>query len=127
MNFVDYTMTRLADDETREALFDQDALEGLLAAASDAETGSFEAPFVPLFERLSLGITLNRRSCIEGRWGELTDPQRNQLLVQWDGDSNAPLRVDALWQGAIAVQVGFSSAPCGTTGSSPGKRSPSAR
>ncbi len=108
MNFVDYTLTRLADDDTREALFDQDALEQLLAAAYDADEVSFDAPFVPLFERLSLGISLNRRSSIEGRWGELTDPQRNLLQVQWDGDSNAPLRVDALWQGAIAVQVGGS-------------------
>jgi hypothetical protein len=108
MNFVDYTLTRLADDDTREAMFDQDALEQLLAAAYDADAVSFDAPFVPLFERLSLGISLNRRSCVEGRWGELTDPQRNQLLVQWDGDSSTPLRVDALWQGAIAAQAGGS-------------------
>jgi hypothetical protein len=106
MNFVDYTLARLANDGTREAMFDQDALQQLLAAAYDAEALSFEAPFVPLFERLTLGISLSRRSSIEGRWGELTDPQRNQLLVQWDGDASPPLRVDALWQGAIAAQVG---------------------
>lgn len=107
MNFVDYTLVRLADPQLRSSIFDQPALQQLLSTAYDTDSITVEGPFRALFDRFSVGLSMQRRTSIEGRWGEVSDPQRQHIVLHFDAnDSAATLRVDALWQGSIVANVG---------------------
>jgi hypothetical protein len=107
LDFVDYTLTRLADDDQRESILDQTALERLLVAGYDTDALELDGPFEPTFDRMSLGVSIDRKLSIEGHWGEMSAPQHNQFLMQWSGaEGGASLRVDVLWQGTIVAQAG---------------------
>ena len=107
MNFVDYTLVRLAEPESRLSIFDQAALQVLLSAAYDTDLLALEGPFQPLFDRFSVGLSMRPRMSIEGRWGEVSDPQHHHIVLQFDAtDSASTLRVDALWQGSVNASLG---------------------
>lgn len=107
MNFADLTLTRLADPDLRASIFGQDALQQILAAGYEVEPAALEGPLTAVFDRLSLALTVRRRLSIDGRWGTLSDPHSHQAALTLDTtDNSAPLRVDALWQGAIVARLG---------------------
>ncbi len=107
MNFVDYTLVRLADPLLRPSVFDQAALQQLLSAAYDTDALASEGPYQALFERFSVGLSIQRRTSIEGRWGEVSDPERQRASLHFDSaDSASTLHVEALWQGSIVANIG---------------------
>ena len=79
-------------------------MQHILSAGYDSEAMPIEGPFTPVFERLSLAMSVRSRTLIEGHWGEVSDPNRNQVSLQVDAlDVSAAVRVDALWQGSIVA------------------------
>lgn len=112
MDYVDYTVVRLADESTRSALFDQLALEQLAAAAYDAESVALGGPYTAVFDEVSVGLSLPRRGSAEAYWGPSTGSDRHEgrVALQGFGDDSGP-RVDALWRGALIARASSPSAP----------------
>jgi hypothetical protein len=71
VSYVDFTITRLADESLRASLFDQDALEHILQAAYHREAMTLDGPYIAVFEQVVIGLSVPRRLVIEGRWGDV--------------------------------------------------------
>jgi len=103
MNFEDSVFVRLADTTTRSPLFDQPALEQILAAAYDIQV---QGPFNALFDQFEMGYALSQQGIIEGMWGGVGSPDRMQArLLTANLGGTPPGRIDALWRGAIVARV----------------------
>ncbi|MDA0160852.1 hypothetical protein OM076_11300 [Solirubrobacter ginsenosidimutans] len=106
MEFADGVIVRLADPDTRSALFDAAAMESLVNATYDTEAMPVSPPFTPLFDEVRLGYVATRRATVTGEWADATGAERRELRVQVHGLADlSPLRVDALWRGAIVVRT----------------------
>ena len=109
VNYVDYTLTRLADESLRAAVFDQNALAQLLSAAYDADALPLDGPFTAVFDQMFMGLTVPRRVTLEGTWGDLGSPQRREGRFTLQGfGMDSGVRVDALWRGAIVARTSSS-------------------
>lgn len=99
-------VVRLADETTRAALFDQDALGQILAAAYDASAMVLDGPYQPLFDELQLGVWVQRRGAIDARWNAISGPERyeGQFVLAGVG-ADSTVRVDALWRGAVVART----------------------
>src|SRR5438094_175697 len=82
LNYVDYTLVRLADPGLRSGLFDQDSLEQILATAYEVEAMTLDGPYAPVFDEFFLGISIPRRATIDGVWGPITTPERHEGRFQ---------------------------------------------
>lgn len=105
MNFSDTTLVRLATPFTRAALFDQTALEQIVATAYDADALSLEGPYSPIFDQIILAISVSQVGMAEGtiRSPSGTTPTAFQLQVAGLGPL-LPARVDALWRGSVIAR-----------------------
>jgi hypothetical protein len=66
VEFVDSTIVRLADPATRNAVFDQQSLEALLAAGYDTTSMSAGPPYEPVFDDFEVGMYAPRVASMEG-------------------------------------------------------------
>ena len=106
MNYVDYTLVRLADAGSRGALFNQDALEQLTYAAYDADAMALGAPYSATFDEVVAGVSMPRRSTAEAVWNLSDGSDRREGRVTLFGLGSDPrIRVDALWRGALVARA----------------------
>ena len=106
MNYIDYTLVRLADDSQRGALFDQVGLEQIARAAYDADAMSLGPPYAAVFDDVSVGLSIPMRTRAEAAWGPSTGGDRREGRVTLLGIGGAgSVRVDALWQGGVVANA----------------------
>ncbi|MBZ4422784.1 hypothetical protein [Myxococcus sp. RHSTA-1-4] len=105
MDYVDYTLVRLAADGSRAALFDQVSLEHVLFAAYDSEAMTLSGPYSPVFEQFFIGLSVPRRSLVEGAWGPSTQTERHEARFTLHAPGADGVRVDAFWRGAIIARA----------------------
>jgi hypothetical protein len=106
VNYIDYTLVRLADAALRGALFDQVGLEQIARAAYDAETMLLGPPFSAVFDDVSVGLSLAMRTRAEAAWGPTTGGDRREGRVTLLGIGGAgAVRVDALWLGGVVANA----------------------
>ncbi len=105
MNFVDQQLVRLADPSKREGLFDEAALEQLVAASYDATAMSVEGPLTATFEEFRLGVAAQPLGALDGIWNPVGGVDRTEAHFSIAGfASNGFPRVDALWRGSIVAR-----------------------
>jgi hypothetical protein len=105
MDFVDRTVVRLADEATRAATFDQDALEQIVEAAYDAADMGLTGPFTADFIDFRMAWAPGPLGSIDGTWNVVGAPERHEARFRLTGHSaNGLPRVDALWRGAITAR-----------------------
>jgi hypothetical protein len=105
VNFEDTTVVLLADEGTRASVFDQDALEQLLACAYDPDTmGPFQGTYEPLFDDFEVGFTPPSLALVDGSWSTAGGADRTEARFQVSGLATDAPRVDALWRGAILAR-----------------------
>ncbi len=105
MNYVDFTLVRLADEALRAALFDQDALEQLTFAAYDADAMALGPPYSAIFDDVVAGVSMPRRSTAEAIWDLSSGGDRREgRAILFGLGSDPRIRVDALWRGALVAQ-----------------------
>ena len=106
MNFVDYTLVRLADPLTRSSLFDDDALEEMATAAYGEEVAVLSGPYQPIFQEVRIGVSLPRRATVDGWWsGGAAQPRSEGRFVLAGVGRDSQVRIDALWRGGIVARV----------------------
>jgi hypothetical protein len=106
MNFVDFALARLAAAETRAAVFDQDALEQIVAAGYAADGATLTGPYDGLFDELQIGVSVPRRATVDGYWGPMTAAERTEVRLALDGlGRHSTVRVDALWRGSVVART----------------------
>jgi hypothetical protein len=106
VDYVDYTVVRLADDRQRATLFDQTALEQIARTAYDADAMSIGPPYSAVFDHVSIGLSMSPRTRAEAAWGPTTGADRREGRVTLFGVGGAAaVRVDALWRGAVVATV----------------------
>ncbi|WP_164015748.1 hypothetical protein [Pyxidicoccus trucidator] len=110
VDYVDYTLVRLAAEASRAALFDQTSLEQVLFAAYDAEAMTLGGPYSPVFEQFFIGLSVPRRALVEGAWGPSTYLERHEARFTLEGLGADSVRVDALWRGAIIARASLATA-----------------
>jgi hypothetical protein len=106
LDYVDFTLVRLADEASRAALFDQAALEQLALTAYDTDAMLLGGPYTAIFDELAIGLTVPRRAVAEAAWGPVTGSDRREgrwTLLGVGGDTG--VRVDALWRGAVVARA----------------------
>jgi hypothetical protein len=105
MDFVDKTVVELADESTRGAMFDQDALEQLVEAAYDTSDMGIEGPFSVDFGDFRMGWAPGPLGTLDGTWNVVGAAERTDARFRLTGLSSDGLpRVDALWRGQIAAR-----------------------
>jgi hypothetical protein len=112
LDYVDYTLVRLADEASRAALFNQAALEQLALAAYDADAMLIGGPYTAVFDDVSIGLSLPRRGTAEAVWGVAGGGDRREGRVSLFGlgGDGGSVRVDALWRGAVVARAASASA-----------------
>jgi hypothetical protein len=104
LDYVDYTVVRLADDRQRASLFDQRGLEQIARAAYDADAMSLGPPYSAVFDELFVGLSLPVRTRADAAWGPSTGGDRCQGSVTLLGIGGvSAVRVDALWRGSVVA------------------------
>jgi hypothetical protein len=105
VDFVDGVLVRLADPGSRAGLFDGPSMANLVETAYDTDAMPVSPPFSPVFDDLRLGYAALPLSRLEGEWADPTGMHRMELRLRLAGFGNQPLRVDALWRGALVVRT----------------------
>ena len=106
MNFVDKILVRLADPALRSDVFGEAGLERLAGAGYDTEAMSVEGPFQPVFDEFRLGFAVPKVGSVEGSWSPSGGSERvDARFVVTGVGSDAMVRVDALWRGAIVART----------------------
>ncbi len=106
MDYEDSTLIRLAEEESRRALFDDAALAQLVDAAYDTTVLGVEGPYEPIFDELGLGFAVPRVGSVEGVWSPVGGNERVEAQFKVSGLGEAGLiRVDALWRGRIVARA----------------------
>jgi hypothetical protein len=106
MDYVDATLLRLADPATRDALFDESALEQIVAAAYDTDAMPIEGPFGAVFDEVRVGFHAAPIVRLDGFWQRLGLTEQTEARLKFMGlPEPAPIRIDAFWRGAIVVHT----------------------
>jgi hypothetical protein len=105
MDFIDKALVRLAAAGTRAGVFDQRALEHLVAAGYDASGLGVTGPYQPVFENFRLGLSVMTSPRVDGTWQGSGNPEVTELRAAVHGVSGDPIRVDGLWRGAIIARA----------------------
>jgi hypothetical protein len=104
VNYIDFTLVRLADEARRAALFDQAGLEQIARAGYDADTMLLGPPFSAVFDDVSVGLSVPLRTRAEAMWAPSTGGDRHEGRVTLLGlGSPSAVRVDALWTGGVVA------------------------
>jgi hypothetical protein len=105
VDYESYILARIADPLTRGAMFDNDCLAGLLAAAFTDEALTFDGPFTAAFDEFYLGVSVPRHAVVEGRWGQVGEARINEGRFSLTAPGmQGSVRVDALWRGSIVAR-----------------------
>lgn len=105
MNYEDRTVVSLADPATRPDAFDQIALEQIAAAGYDVDAMGVSGPYTAVFDDFRLAISAEAEGTLEGALGPAPGAAQTQASFRFTGlPEAAPLRVDALWRGAIVAR-----------------------
>ena len=103
MDFVDATILRLADDSSRDAVFDDDSLSQLLSASHDVTGAGVEAPFAIIFDEISFVHDDESRVDVDGSWMTMGHTERTEVALRAPG-LGAPIpRIDLLVAGAVVA------------------------
>jgi hypothetical protein len=106
MDFVDATFITLADESTRADVFDQLALEHVVAAGYNADALAVEGPFEAVFDELTLGVAVPRLAAMDGTWNPVGGVERMEASFRLTGIGPDPaVRIDAVWRGAVVARV----------------------
>lgn len=107
MDFGDKLLIQLASASGRTALLGQDALRAMVTAAFDVATAPVEGPYAIEVERADLGLEIARSVQFDGEFVAVPGALPGSLRLRSSNfGGGTPLRVDALWRGAlIARQV----------------------
>ena len=62
LNYVDFTLIRLADPALRNSLFDADALEQIAFAAYGPEAAELGPPYSAAFTEVQIGVSIPQRA-----------------------------------------------------------------
>lgn len=104
MNFVDTTLVRLADSTTRAAVFDDAALQQMLAATYDTDAMPVEGPFQSIFDDFRLGLAVLPQTLVDGTWNPIGGMERFEAHYSLAGLGDGQVaRVDAVWLGHISA------------------------
>jgi hypothetical protein len=104
VDYVDFTLTRMADPATRASLFDEEALEQMAAAAYGEEAATLTGPYQPVFQEMEIGLSIPSRSTIEGWWNSGSAHNEGRFVIAGIG-RDSMVRIDALWRGGIIARV----------------------
>ena len=104
MDYVDFTLIRMADPATRASLFDDETLEQMAAAAYGEEAATLTGPYQPVFQEMEIGLSIPSRSTIEGWWNSGSTHNEGRFVVAGIGRDSS-VRIDALWRGGIIARV----------------------
>ena len=106
MDFIDSALIRLADPTTRPAMFDDSALEHMAGAAYDAAALSLSGPYSPVFDKVTLGLSVASLGVVQGVIRSQSGVPSSEVDIQLAGlGPLLPARVDALWHGSIVARV----------------------
>ena len=103
MDYVDFTLIRMADPATRASLFDEETLEQMAVAAYGDEAATLTGPYQPVFQEMEIGLSVPSRSTIDGWWNAGTTHNEGRFVLAGIGRDSF-VRVDALWRGGIIAQ-----------------------
>jgi hypothetical protein len=104
VNYVDFTLVRIADPTTRGTLFDSETLEQMAVAAYGAETATLSGPYQPVFDEMTIGLSIPGRSTVDGWWNAGTTHNEGRFIITGMGRDSA-VRIDALWRGGIVARA----------------------
>ena len=104
MDYVDFTLIRMADPATRASLFDDETLEQMTAAAYGEEAAALTGPYQPVFKEMEIGLSIPSRSTIEGWWNSGSTHNEGRFVIAGIGRDSS-VRIDALWRGGIIARV----------------------
>jgi hypothetical protein len=106
LDFIDSALIRLADPTTRPAMFDNSASEHMTGAAYDAAALSLSGPYSPVFEKVTLGLSVAFLGVVQGVIRSQSGGPSSEVDIQLGGlGPLLPARVDALWYGCIVARV----------------------
>jgi len=106
VNFVDTTLLRLSDPQSRAQVFDDASLQQIASAAYDSDTMSIQGPFQPVFDDFRLGYGIPKLSLLEGSWNPVGGVEKIEARFFASGfGNNSASRVDALWRGSIIART----------------------
>ena len=104
MDYVDFTLIRMADPATRASLFDDETLEQMAVAAYGDEAATLSGPYQPVFQEMEIGLSVPSRSTIDGWWNAGTTHNEGRFVIAGIGRDSI-VRIDALWRGGIIARV----------------------
>jgi hypothetical protein len=104
VNYVDFTLIRMADPTTRGTLFDGETLEQMAVAAYGAETATLSGPYQAVFDEMIIGLSIPSRSTVDGWWNAGTTHNEARFVIAGMG-RDSTVRIDALWRGAIIART----------------------
>jgi hypothetical protein len=105
VNYADRTLVSLADPATRSGAFDQTALEQILAAGYDVDALGVTGPFAAVFDDFRLAVSAEADAVLDGAFGPASGECPMEARLRLTGlPEQSPLRVDALWRGAIVAR-----------------------
>ena len=103
MDFADRVLVEVADPASRDAVFDQIALEQLLSAAYDTSSVPVEGPYNAVFDNFEVGFVSFLQSHAKARiHGGAASSDMQLQFSDWQPDA-APT-ADALWKGSIIAR-----------------------
>lgn len=112
MNYEDRTLVALADPATRPDAFDQTALEQIVSAGYDADVLGVTGPFAAVFDDFRLAVSAEADVLLSGVFGPSSGEAPMHARFQLSGlPEQTPLRVDAIWRGAIVARYRESGDP----------------
>jgi hypothetical protein len=104
VNYVDFTLVRLADPATRASLFDDETLEQMAVAGYGDETATLTGPYQPIFDEMIIGLSIPNRSTVDGWWKAGTIHNEGRFIIAGMGRDSS-VRIDALWRGGIIART----------------------
>jgi len=105
LDYVDYTLVRLADESLRASLFDQIGLEQIASAAYEADAMVLGPPYSAVFDSVFIGLSVPRRAVAEAAWGPSTGADRREGRATLFGFGADTVRVEELWRGAVVANA----------------------
>jgi hypothetical protein len=104
VNFVDFTLVRLATPGARAGLFDDDALAAIVAGSYQDDVSTLSGPFSPVFDDVTIGVSVVPRTTVDGFWHGGSTRTEGRLEIAGIGRGGA-VQVEALWRGSIVARA----------------------